>query len=140
MRSRPFISLIRLVLVSLFAQTAGLIIGTVYLLTPPVAMASTHPVTVESLAQIPPNYLEKLTPQNSVLGMVAFLTGFDSGLKTIDKSLLNNSVTALAKSSKPFKLPKLIIGDEGGFRGKLYPVLAQYHPDAPHIERHTVSA
>ncbi|SFQ81169.1 isochorismatase family protein [Hymenobacter arizonensis] len=94
----------------------------------------------KAAAATPPNYLEKLTPQNSVLVMVDFLTGFDPGLKTIDKSLYNNNVTALAKLGKLFKLPTLVIGDEGGFRGKFYPALAQYLPDAPRIERHTVSA
>ncbi|WP_052732743.1 isochorismatase family protein [Hymenobacter terrenus] len=110
--------------------------------TPPAAWAGDpHPKKTPQPAAVPPaNYLEKLTPQNSVLVMVDFLTGFDPGLKTIDKSLFNNNVTALTKVGKLFKLPTLVIGDEGGFRGKFYPALAQYLPDAPRIERHTVSA
>jgi Isochorismatase family len=85
-------------------------------------------------------YTEKLSPQNSTLIMVDYLTGFDPGLKTIERKLYMNNVTAVAKLGKIFKLPTIVLGDEGGFRGNFYPVLAEQLPNAPRIARHTPSA
>jgi nicotinamidase-related amidase len=87
-----------------------------------------------------PAYLEKLSPQNTTLIMVDYLTGFDPGLKTIEKPLYMKNVSALAQLGKIFKLPTIILGDEGGFRGVFYKEIDQFLPDAPKIERHTPSA
>ena len=46
-------------------------------------------------------YLVKLTPLNSVLVMVDYLTGFLSAIETIDAETFQNNVTALAKSDRP---------------------------------------
>jgi hypothetical protein len=42
-------------------------------------------------------HMEKLAPSNAVLIMVDYLTAFDPGLTTIEKSTYMNIVTALAK-------------------------------------------
>jgi len=87
-----------------------------------------------------PAYLEKVRPENATLIMVDYLTGFDPGLKTIPKPLYLKNVSALAQLGKIFKLPTIILGDEGGFRGKFYKEIDQYLPNAPKIERHAPSA
>jgi nicotinamidase-related amidase len=85
-------------------------------------------------------YWEKLSKNNSALVMVDYLTGFDPGLKTIDKNLYYHNVTALAKIGKIFKLPTVVLGDEGGFRGSFYPLLNKYLPTAPRVGRNAPSA
>ena len=85
-------------------------------------------------------YLEKLSKSNSALVMVDYLTGFDPGLKTIEKNLYNHNVTALAQIGQIFKLPTVILGDEGDFRGQFYPLLKKHLPNAPVLARHAPSA
>jgi hypothetical protein len=85
-------------------------------------------------------YLEKLSPANAGLIMVDYLTGFDAGLRTIPKSVFNNNVTALAKMSNIFKLPTIVLGEEGGFRGNFYPLVKEHLSNAVRVERHTPSA
>jgi nicotinamidase-related amidase len=89
---------------------------------------------------VDPRYLEKLTPQNATLIMVDYLTGFWPGLRTVDSVTYENNVTALAKIGQIFKLPTVILGDEGRFRGRFYPQLARHLPAAQRIERHAPSA
>jgi nicotinamidase-related amidase len=86
------------------------------------------------------DYTEKLTPQNAGLIMVDFLTGFDPGLNTIPKAVFNQNATALAKMSNIFNLPTIMLGEEGGFRGKFYPLVGEYLQKAVRVERHTPSA
>ncbi len=85
-------------------------------------------------------YLFKLSKTNAALIMVDYLTGFDPGLKTIEKNLYNHNVTALAKMGSIFKLPTVILGDEGDFRGQFYPLLKKHLPTAPILARHAPSA
>lgn len=85
-------------------------------------------------------YLEKLSKTNSALVMVDYLTGFDPGLKTIEKNLYIHNVTALAQIGQIFKLPTVILGDEGDFRGQFYPLLKKHLPNAPILARHAPSA
>lgn len=85
-------------------------------------------------------YLEKLSPQNAGFVMVDFLTGFDPGLKTIEKSTFVNNATALAKISALFKMPTIVLGEEGGFRGKFYPLVKEHLGHGVRVERHTPSA
>lgn len=86
------------------------------------------------------DYTEKVTPQNAGLIMVDFLTGFDPGLNTIPKAVFNQNATALAKMSNIFNLPTIMLGEEGGFRGKFYPLVGEYLSKAVRVERHTPSA
>ena len=85
---------------------------------------------------------KKLTPENSVLVMVDYLTGFLPGIKSIEAKEYQNNVTALARIGQIFKdrMPTIILGDEGGFRGKFFDQINEYLPDAPKVARHTPSA
>jgi hypothetical protein len=85
-------------------------------------------------------YTEKLSKTNATLIMVDYLTGFDPGLKTIDRNLYYHNVTALAKIGKIFNLPTAVLGDEGGFRGNFYPLINKYLPNAPKLPRKNPSA
>jgi nicotinamidase-related amidase len=87
-------------------------------------------------------YLQKLTPENSVLVMVDYLTGFVPGIRTIDRETYDKNVTALARVGEIFKdrMPTLILGDEGGFRGEFFPQIRQYLPHGIFVERNQPSA
>lgn len=86
-------------------------------------------------------YLEKLAPENSVLVMIDYLTGLLPGMKTIAPDVYQKNVTALARVAQIFnhRMPTIILGDEGGFRGKFLVQLSEYLPDAPRVSRHTPS-
>ena len=85
-------------------------------------------------------YSEKLTKDNCIIVLVDFLTGFDPGIKTIDTLTFYHNVTAYAKISQIFKLPTIVLGDEGGFRGNFYSAVRKYTTNASFIERQTPSA
>jgi len=86
------------------------------------------------------NYSEKLTRDNCVVILVDFLDGFLPGLKTINHDLLRKNVEAFACLSKIFQLPTIMLGEEGGFRGKFFPEVVAHADHAVRIERHTPSA
>lgn len=96
--------------------------------------------TSQTSEKVENHFTEKLSKTNSVLVMVDYLTGFDPGLKTIEKNLYNHNVTALAKIGQIFKLPTAVLGDTGSFRGDFYPLINKYLPDAPKLARHAPSA
>lgn len=134
MTRRPFVPLAALALV---AATTLAPRGVAAQAARPVARAA---AARRPMQGVDPRHLEKLTPQNSTLIMVDYLTGFWPGLRTVDSLTYENNVTALAKIGQIFKLPTIVLGDEGGFRGRFYPQLATYLPTARRIERHSPSA
>jgi nicotinamidase-related amidase len=86
------------------------------------------------------NYCEKLTRDNCAVILVDFLDGFLPGLKTINHDLLRKNAEAFARLSSIFQLPTIMLGEEGGFRGKFFPEVVAYADHAVRIERHTPSA
>lgn len=88
------------------------------------------------------SYQEKLKPENSILVMVDYLTGFLPGIKTIDADTYQKNVSALARIGQIFekRMPTIVLGDEGGFRGKFFDQIEEFLPNAPKIARHTPSA
>ncbi|HIK07398.1 MAG TPA: isochorismatase family protein [Trichormus sp. M33_DOE_039] len=86
------------------------------------------------------NYSEKLTRDNCVVVLVDFLEGFFPGLKTINHDLLRKNAEAFTRLSKIFNLPTIMLGEEGGFRGKFFPEVLANAEHAIRIERHTPSA
>lgn len=85
-------------------------------------------------------YTERLKKEEVTLVMVDFLEGFVPGIRTIDRNLFYANAEALAKVGSIFKLPTIMLGDEGGFRGNFFPKVKENLPGASYIERHTVSA
>jgi Isochorismatase family len=86
------------------------------------------------------NYCEKLTRDNCVVILVDFLDGFLPGLKTINHDLLRKNAEAFARLSKIFNIPTIMLGEEGGFRGKFFPEIVSHADHAIRVERHTPSA
>ncbi|MBI4783845.1 MAG: isochorismatase family protein [Oscillatoriophycideae cyanobacterium NC_groundwater_1537_Pr4_S-0.65um_50_18] len=86
------------------------------------------------------NYSEKLTRDNCVVVLVDFLDGFFPGIKTIDHDLLRKNAEAFTRLSKIFNLPTIMLGEEGGFRGKFFAEVIANADHAVRVERHTPSA
>jgi Isochorismatase family len=86
------------------------------------------------------NYCEKLTRDNCVVILVDFLDGFLPGLKTINHDLLRKNAEAFTRMSNIFDLPTIMLGEEGGFRGKFFSEVVAHADRAIRIERHTPSA
>jgi nicotinamidase-related amidase len=87
-------------------------------------------------------HTEKLTRDNAVFIWVDFLEGFLPGLKTIDHTLLRKNIDAYCQLAPIFKMPTIMLGEEGDFRGKFFPECTQHFETAKAIpiERHTPSA
>lgn len=86
------------------------------------------------------NYCEKLTRDNCVVILVDFLDGFLPGLKTINHDLIRKNAEAFTRLSNIFDLPTIMLGEEGGFRGKFFSEVTAHADHAVRIERHTPSA
>lgn len=86
------------------------------------------------------NYTEKLDRSNAAFVLVDFLDGFFPGIKTIDHDLLRRNAEAFARLSALFRMPTIMLGEEGGFRGKFFPGVVAHSAHAVRVERHTPSA
>jgi nicotinamidase-related amidase len=86
------------------------------------------------------NYSEKLTRDNAVFILVDFLDGFFPGIKTIDHDQLRRNAEAFARLSEIFKMPTIMLGEEGSFRGSFFPGVIAHADHAIRVERHTPSA
>jgi hypothetical protein len=99
---------------------------------------STQP---QGLANPLERYWRRVTPDNATLVLVDYLTGFESALKTMGRPEYRNNLTALCEVATIFKLPVIVIGDNGdGRRGEFMPQVEAYFPDAPRIPRTMPSA
>lgn len=85
-------------------------------------------------------FLHRITPANSVLILIDYLTGFEPGLKTMGMDEYQKNLTALIKLGQLFNLPIVLLGDEGGFRGDFMPPIKELLSDVKPIGRHSPSA
>lgn len=85
-------------------------------------------------------YSDKLTRDNACVVLVDFLDGFFPGIKTIDHDLLRRNAEAFTRLSALFQLPTIMLGEEGGFRGKFFAGVVAQAGHAVRVERHTPSA
>ena len=86
------------------------------------------------------NYTEKVSRDNAAVILVDFLDGFLPGLKTIEHGLLRKNAEAFARLSEIFNMPTIMLGEEGGFRGKFFPEVVEHSKHAVSVARHTPSA
>jgi nicotinamidase-related amidase len=66
--------------------------------------------------------LDLLTPANNTLVLIDYQPQMLFGVTSIDRQLLKNNVTALAKAAKTFKVPTIVTSVETtGFSGYVFP-------------------
>jgi hypothetical protein len=87
-----------------------------------------------------PAALQRVTPQDSVLVYVDYVTGLDNLMNTIPARPYRNNVTAYSKLNKLFKIPAVILGEENGYYGTFLPEIKQNVTyDARRFERTLIS-
>lgn len=84
---------------------------------------------------------ELLTPQNSALIFIDHQPQMAFGVTSIDRQLLKNNVTALAKAGKLFKVPTILTSVETqSFSGYIWPELLSVFPEQAPIERSSMNS
>jgi nicotinamidase-related amidase len=88
-----------------------------------------------------PNYLKLYTPQDSAVVFIDHQPQMTFGVANIDRSLLINNVTMLAKVAKEYKVPAVLSAVETeGFSGYVWPQLLDVFPGQPVVERSSMNA
>jgi nicotinamidase-related amidase len=88
-----------------------------------------------------PNYLKLYTPQDSAIVFIDHQPQMTFGVANIDRSLLINNVTMLAKVAKEYKVPAVLTAVETeGFSGYTWPQLLDVFPGQPVVERSSMNA
>lgn len=84
---------------------------------------------------------ELLTPQNSALIFIDHQPQMAFGVTSIDRQLLKNNVTALAKAGRLFKVPTILTAVETqSFSGYVWPELLSVFPGQTPIERSSMNS
>jgi nicotinamidase-related amidase len=88
-----------------------------------------------------PNYLKLYTPQDTAVVFIDHQPQMTFGVANIDRSLLMNNVTMLAKCAKEYKVPAVLTAVETeGFSGYVWPQLLDVFPGQPVVERSSMNA
>jgi nicotinamidase-related amidase len=88
-----------------------------------------------------PSYLKLYTPQDSAIVFIDHQPQMTFGVANIDRSLLINNVTMLAKVAKEYKVPAVLTAVETeGFSGYVWPQLLDVFPGQPVVERSSMNA
>jgi nicotinamidase-related amidase len=88
-----------------------------------------------------PNYLKLYTPQDTAIVFIDHQPQMTFGVANIDRSLLINNVTMLAKVAKEYKVPAVLTAVETeGFSGYIWPQLLDVFPGQPVVERSSMNA
>ena len=88
-----------------------------------------------------PNYLKLYTPQDTAVVFIDHQAQMTFGVANIDRSLLINNVTMLAKVAKEYKVPAVLTAVETeGFSGYIWPQLLDVFPGQPVVERSSMNA
>src|SRR5687767_10622861 len=86
-------------------------------------------------------YNQLYTPQDSVIVFIDHQPQMLFGVANIDRSLLVNNVTLLAKVAKEFGVPAVLTAVETeSFSGYLWPQLLDVFPGDPVIERSSMNS
>jgi nicotinamidase-related amidase len=88
-----------------------------------------------------PNYLKLYTAQDSALVCIDHQPQMLFGVANIDRSLLINNVTLLAKVAKEFKVPTVLTAVETeSFSGYVWPQLLDVFPGQTVVERSSMNS
>jgi nicotinamidase-related amidase len=100
-----------------------------------------NPSRYAYIEDIMPNYLKLYTPQDTAVVFIDHQPQMTFGVANIDRSLLMNNVTMLAKVAKEYKVPAVLTAVETeGFSGYVWPQLLDVFPGQPVVERSSMNA
>ncbi|MCK0167264.1 isochorismatase family protein [Jannaschia sp. S6380] len=77
-------------------------------------------------AQDMPAALERLDPEDAILVLVDFTSGFYPIVDTIEVDEMLNNAVGTAKLARTFDIPIMVLGDEGGFYGEMHPAIRSF--------------
>lgn len=87
------------------------------------------------------NYTKLFTPQDSAIVFIDHQPQMTFGVANIDRAMLINNVTLLAKCAKEFNVPSVLTAVETeGFSGYVWPQLLDVFPGQPVIERTSMNS
>jgi nicotinamidase-related amidase len=82
-----------------------------------------------------------LTPQNSAIILIDHQPQMAFAVQSIDRTLLTNNVTGLAKTAKAFNIPTILTTvAEKSFSGPLFPEIQEVFPNQKPIDRTTMNS
>lgn len=82
-----------------------------------------------------------LTPQNSAIILIDHQPQMAFAVQSIDRTLLTNNVTGLAKTAKAFNVPTILTTvAEKSFSGPIFPEIQQVFPNVKPIDRTTMNS
>ncbi|WP_422723910.1 hydrolase [Hyalangium rubrum] len=82
-----------------------------------------------------------LTPQNSAIILIDHQPQMAFAVQSIDRTLLTNNVTGLAKTAKIFNVPTILTTvAEKSFSGPLFPEITAVFPNVKPIDRTTMNS
>src|SRR5580765_1729411 len=88
-----------------------------------------------------PNYHKLYTPQDSAVVFIDHQPQMTFGVANIDRAMLINNVTLLAKVAKEYKVPAVLTAVETeSFSGYVWPQLLDVFPGQPVIERTSMNS
>src|SRR5437660_3121985 len=88
-----------------------------------------------------PNYLKLYTPQDSAVVFIDHQPQMTFGVASIDRAMLINNVTLLAKVAREFKVPAVLSSVETeSFSGYVWPQLLDVFPGKNVIERSSMNS
>src|SRR6266446_5837145 len=88
-----------------------------------------------------PNYSKLYTPQDSAVVFIDHQPQMTFGVANIDRALLMNNVTLLAKVASEFKVPAVVTAVETeSFSGYVWPQLLDVFPGQLVVERSSMNA
>lgn len=88
-----------------------------------------------------PDYHKLYTPQDSAIAFIDFEPQMTFGVANIDRAMLMNNVTLLAKAAKEFKVPVVLSSVETeSFSGYVWPQLLDVFPGQPIVERSSMNS
>jgi len=87
------------------------------------------------------NYHKLYTPQDSAIVFIDHQPQMTFGVASIDRAMLINNVTLMAKVAREFGVPAVLTAVETeGFSGYVWPQLLDVFPDQPVIERTSMNS
>ncbi len=87
------------------------------------------------------NYRRLYTPQDSAIVFIDHQPQMTFGVASIDRAMLMNNVTLIAKVAKEFNVPAVLTAVETeGFSGYVWPQLLDVFPGQPVVERTSMNS
>ena len=88
------------------------------------------PLLAQGLSPVPEDArnaaLSRVDPAEAVLVLVDYTDGLYPVVDTIDVDEMLNNAVALAKIAESHDMPIMVLGDEGGFYGRMHPAIKSF--------------